>query len=68
MTKRLLLFVIFFPLVVLSQHDSIVKGKIVSESSFLEGIHVLNLSKKNGAVTDSRGYFQIKANTSDTLV
>jgi hypothetical protein len=67
MTKRLLLFVIFFPLVVLSQHDSIVKGKIVSESSFLEGIHVLNLSKKNGAVTDSRGYFQIKANTSDTL-
>lgn len=67
MTKRLLLFLIFFPLVVLSQHDSIVKGKVVSESSLLDGIHVINLSKKNGAITDSRGYFQIKAKVLDTL-
>lgn len=67
MAKRLLLFLIFFPLVVLSQNDSIVNGKIVSESSLLEGIHVINLSKRNGAVTDSRGYFQIKAKVSDTL-
>lgn len=67
MAKRLLLFLIFFPLVVLSQNDSIINGKIVSESSLLEGIHVINLSKRNGAVTDSRGYFQIKAKVSDTL-
>lgn len=67
MAKRLLLLYIFFPLVVLSQNDSIVSGKIVSESSLLEGIHVINLSKRNGAVTDSRGYFQIKAKVSDTL-
>ncbi|MCD8518998.1 MAG: carboxypeptidase-like regulatory domain-containing protein [Flavobacterium sp.] len=33
----------------------------------MEGIHVINLSKRNGAVTDSRGYFQIKAKVSDTL-
>ena len=52
MAKRLLLLYIFFPLVVLSQNDSIVSGKIVSESSLLEGIHVINLSKRNGAVTD----------------
>jgi len=67
MAKRLLLLYIFFPLVVLSQNDSIVSGKIVSESSLLEGIHVINLSKRNGAVTDSRGHFQIKAKVSDTL-
>ena len=67
MAKRLLLLYIFFPLVVLSQNDSIVSGKIVSESSLLEGIHVINLSKRNGAITDSRGYFQIKAKVSDTL-
>ncbi|MFM7895960.1 MAG: carboxypeptidase-like regulatory domain-containing protein [Flavobacterium sp.] len=67
MIKRLLLLYIFFPLVVLSQNDSIVSGKIVSESSLLEGIHVINLSKRNGAITDSRGYFQIKAKVSDTL-
>jgi len=67
MAKRLLLLYIFFPLVVLSQNDSIVNGKIVSESSLLEGIHVINLSKRNGAITDARGYFQIKAKVSDTL-
>lgn len=67
MVKRLLLFLIFFPSVVLSQNDTFVKGKIVSESSFLEGIHVINLSKRNGAITDARGYFQIKAKVSDTL-
>ena len=67
MAKRLLLLYIFFPLVVLSQNDSIVSGKIVSESSLLEGIHVINLSKRNGAITDARGYFQIKAKVSDTL-
>ena len=67
MAKRLLLFFIFFPSVVLSQNDSIVNGKIVSESSLLEGIHVINLSKRNGAITDTRGYFQIKAKVSDTL-
>jgi hypothetical protein len=67
MVKRLLLLFIFFPLVVLSQNDTFVNGKIVSESSFLEGIHVINLSKRNGAITDARGYFQIKAKVSDTL-
>ena len=67
MIKRLLLLYIFFPLVVLSQNDSIVSGKIVSESSLLEGIHVINLSKRNGAITDARGYFQIKAKVYDTL-
>lgn len=67
MAKRLLLFLVFFPIVVLSQNDSIVNGKIVSESSLLEGIHVINLSKRNGAITDSRGYFQIRAKVLDTL-
>lgn len=67
MTKYLLLLFTCFPLVVLSQNDSTFNGKIVSESSLLEGIHVINLSSNNGAVTDSRGYFQIKAKVSDTL-
>ncbi len=67
MAKRLLLLFMFFPLVVLSQNDSTINGKIVSESSLLEGIHVINLSSNNGGVTDSRGYFQIKAKVSDTL-
>ena len=67
MAKQLLLFLIFFPIIVLSQKDSPISGKVVSESSLLEGIHVINLSTRNGVVTDSRGYFQINAKVSDTL-
>lgn len=67
MIKRLLLFLLFFPIVVSAQFDTIIKGKIVSTSLNLEGIHVLNLNKGNGVATDERGYFLIKANQKDTL-
>ena len=45
----------------------IIKGKVVSDSSMLEGIYIINLSKKNNVVTNERGYFQISAKISDTL-
>lgn len=67
MTKRLLLFLLFFPLVVLAQFDTIIKGKVVSTSSSLEGIHILNLNKSIGVATDDRGYFAIRVAVGDTL-
>ena len=67
MTKRLLFFFFIFPILVFSQNDTLIRGKVVSESSLLEGIHVINLSSKLGVVTDSRGYFQIQVRISDTL-
>ena len=67
MTKYLLLLFYVFHLLFCLKMIPLVNGKIVSESSLLEGIHVINLSSNNGAVTDSRGYFQIKAKVSDTL-
>ena len=67
MIKKLFFFFLLIPAFVFSQNDSIINGKVVSESSLLEGIHIINLSKKNGAVTDSRGYFEISAKISDTL-
>lgn len=67
MIKKLFFFFLLIPGFLFSQNDSIIKGKVVSESSLLEGIHIINLSKKNGAVTDSRGYFEISAKVLDTL-
>lgn len=67
MIKKLFFFFLLIPGFLFSQDVSIIKGKVVSESSLLEGIHIINLSKKNGAVTDSRGYFEISAKISDTL-
>lgn len=67
MIKRLLLFLLFFPLVVLAQFDTIIKGKVVSTSSSLDGIHILNLNKGIGVATDDRGYFAIRVTIGDTL-
>ena len=52
---------------VFSQNDTIIKGKVVSESNSLEGIHIFNISQKTGEITDARGYFNIKVKINDTL-
>ena len=67
MTKRLPLFLLFFSLLGWAQSDTIIKGKVVSTSSSLEGIHVLNLNKGIGIATDDRGYFAIRVAIGDTL-
>ena len=67
MIKKLFFYFLIFPVLGFSQNDTIIKGKIVSESNLLEDIHVINLTENKGTVTDSRGYFQIKAKVSDTL-
>lgn len=68
MMKKILLLNLFFPFLIWSQNDSIIKGKIVSELENLEGVHVINLTKILGTVSDNEGYFYIKANASDTLM
>ena len=67
MPKKLLFFFLAFPFLIFSQNDTIINGKVVSESNLLEGIHVVNLSSKQGVITDSRGYFQISVKVYDTL-
>ena len=46
-----------------------VRGKVQSESSqsSLQNVHVLNLSKVVGTITDSEGVFEINASVADTL-
>ena len=64
--KKILLFLLVFNFS-FSQKSEI-KGKIVSESSNLEGIHVINKTQNKGVVTSSGGYFTIFANEKDTLI
>ena len=52
---------------IFSQNDTLIKGKVVSESNSLEGIHIFNISQKTGEITDARGYFNIKVKINDTL-
>ncbi|MFD2909945.1 hypothetical protein ACFSX9_14515 [Flavobacterium ardleyense] len=67
MFKSLLFFFLLLPLILFCQKDTIISGKVVSQSINLEGIHVLNISKKTGEITGDRGYFKIKAQVNDTL-
>ncbi|MFC4739074.1 hypothetical protein ACFO3U_03620 [Flavobacterium ponti] len=68
MHKKLLLLFLFFPLLILAQNDTIIKGRIVSDLKDLEGVHIINITNIAGAVSDNEGYFSIKAKTSDTLL
>jgi hypothetical protein len=67
MIKQLLFFLFLFHFSGWAQSDTIIKGKIVSTSSSLEGIHILNLNKGIGIATDDRGYFSIQVTIGDTL-
>lgn len=68
MVKKLLLLILLFPLLIMAQNDSIIKGRIVSDLKELEGVHVINITSIAGTITDSEGYFTIKAKASDTLL
>lgn len=68
MVKKILLLTLFFPFLIWSQNDSLIKGRIISEISDLEGVHIINLTKISGTVSDKEGYFLIKAKVSDTLM
>lgn len=66
--SRKILLLFLFPLFLWSQSDSIFNGKIVSESDFLDEIHIINVSEGTGVVSERGGYFKIKAKVNDTLM
>ncbi|NHN26444.1 hypothetical protein FIA58_012225 [Flavobacterium jejuense] len=68
MIKKILFFLILFPLMLWSQKDSIFNGKIVSESSSLDEIHIINITKNSGVLSERGGYFKIRASVNDTLM
>lgn len=62
-----ILFVLISQFVV-SQNDSIIKGKIIVESNTDEGITIVNISNKSNTISGNGGYFKIKAKENDTLM
>ena len=68
MRKFLTLSLCMFCVLLYSQDSkNIVRGKVESESSktSLQNVHVLNLSKVVGTITDKEGKFEINASVSD---
>ncbi|MEK9755578.1 MAG: carboxypeptidase-like regulatory domain-containing protein [Bacteroidota bacterium] len=70
MKKILLIVVLFISAVSNSQEqEEIIRGKVQSETSnaILQNVHVLNLTKVKGTITNSSGEFEIQAKVNDTL-
>ncbi len=53
---------------VVSQNDSIIKGKIIIETNDNEGITIVNISNKTNTISGNGGYFKIKAKINDTII
>lgn len=49
------------------EKDSIIKGSIVNNSTGIENVHVFNISKKIGTISNNLGEFELKAALNDTL-
>ncbi|MES2863502.1 MAG: hypothetical protein V4666_05250 [Bacteroidota bacterium] len=53
---------------VVSQNDSIIKGKIIVETNDNDGITIVNISNKTNTISGNGGYFKIKAKLNDTIM
>ena len=53
---------------VVSQNDSIIKGKIIVETDDNDGITIVNISNKTNTISGKGGYFKIKAKVNDTIM
>ena len=54
--------------IVVSQNDSIIKGKIVVANNYNDGVTIVNISNKTNTISGNGGYFVIKAKVNDTLL
>jgi len=48
--------------------QTLLKGKVISDASSLEGIHVINITNKEVTLTEQGGFFSILAKANDTLM
>ena len=60
-------FILLFQIVV-SQNDSIIKGKIIVETNDNDGVTIVNVSNKTNTISGNGGYFKIKAKVNDTIM
>ena len=68
---RLICFILFWFTTQLFGQSNFVQechGKVNADMRNLEGIYVINLTTENAAITDSKGYFTIKAAVGDSLL
>lgn len=66
--NHLQILFLFLCQLVVSQNDSIIKGKIVVATNSNDGVTIVNISNKTNTISVNGGYFVIKAKVNDTLL
>ena len=67
-TKLLLYICLLFSLPLFCQEQQKeLKGKVISDSLDVEGVHVINKTLKESTITNKEGHFKIQARINDTL-
>lgn len=66
--KWFLVFLITTVSAAQSKQSKILEGKVVANSSDLEGIYIVNLKNDTSTATEKGGYFSIRASVGDTLL
>ncbi len=62
------MFLLILPNFFLAQISIELKGELICANASLENIHIINLSNKKTAISDSKGKFTIEAQEDDLLV
>lgn len=68
MKKYFYIFILFVSQIVMSQNDTILKGKIIVETNDNDGITIVNISNKTNTISGKGGYFKIRAKLNDTIL
>ncbi len=68
MKRNSVLIIILFFLFQSGFSQTLLKGKVISEASNIDGIHVINLTNKKNTATEKGGFFSILAKPTDTLL
>ena len=68
--KNLFCFFVLIPFFLISQNEfSVLKGSVENEITELpmQSVHVINLTRVIGTITDDKGQFEIEVSVNDTL-
>ncbi|APS39051.1 MULTISPECIES: carboxypeptidase-like regulatory domain-containing protein [Salegentibacter] len=61
-------FILLLPFAGFSQQETIFSGQIITEEPLLSPVHIINITRQKGGVSELSGHFSVAVNKGDSLV
>ena len=68
MRLNIYFIILIIPIITFAQESHLIKGRVLCQSEYLEGINILNMSSGKGTVSDEQGRFIMEVKLKDTLI